>query len=321
MPDLSVTLRSLTLKNPVLASSGTVGYGTEFAGSVDLSQLGGLITKTVTLKPREGNPPPRLAETPGGMINAVGLQNVGLDKFLSEKLPALRSVNTPVIVSVLSHSAEELAEMVGAVDKAAGAAAIELNLSCPNIQQQAPSSKHQEKEGRFVSLVAHDAQAVGSLVAAARKATGKPLIAKLSPDVTNLMPIAQAAENAGADAVAIANTYVGMSWDTRKGISRLGTPTGGVSGPAIRPLTLYRVWYVAQALRIPVIGLGGILRADDAIEYFLAGAAAVAVGTANFVDPKACVKIARGIENYLNRHNLASLKQINPMMQTGNSSK
>ena len=321
MPDLSVAIGSLALKNPVLVAAGTFGYGIEFAASVALRELGGLITKTLTRLPRDGNPPPRLVETPSGMLNAVGLQNVGLEAFLSEKLPALRSAGTPVIVSLLGESPNELAEMVGQVDRAAGASAIELNLSCPNIKQNAecgvrsaesevPPFRMPHSECRIPKMVAQDAEATFAMVSAARARTRKPLIAKLSPDVTDVAPIAQAAERAGADAVSLCNTFVGMSLDPATRRSRLGSMTGGLSGPAIRPLAIYRVWYTAQTIRLPIIGLGGIVRVEDALEFILAGATAVAVGTANFADPRAAVRLARGLDRYLARHRIDAVREL-----------
>jgi dihydroorotate dehydrogenase (NAD+) catalytic subunit len=308
MPDLRVTLGSLTLANPVLAAAGTFGYGLEFARAVRLERLGALITKTLTLQPRDGHPPPRLVDTPAGMLNAVGLQNVGLDAFLREKLPALRDLRVPLIVSVLGEAAEELARMARALDGAEGVAALELNLSCPNLRRS-------EANGRRVSFVAHEPDAVAGMVAAARAATRKPLLAKLSPDVTDLVPIAQAAERAGADALTLGNTFVGMSLDPATKRSRLGTVTGGLSGPAIRPLAVYRVWYTARSVSIPLVGLGGIVRAEDALEFFLAGAAAVAVGTANFADPAAPLRVLRGLERHLERHRIASLKELRGALQ------
>ncbi len=301
MADLRVTLGTLTLNNPVLAAAGTFGYGVEFARAVRLEQLGGLIVKTLTRLPREGNPPPRLAETPSGMLNAVGLQNIGLDAFLREKLPLLRLAKTPVIVSILGESADDVTAMAGQLDRADGVSAIELNLSCPNILSHGP--------GRHL-MVAQDAEATGAMVRMACAATRKPVIAKLSPDVTDLAPIAQAAERAGAAALSLVNTFVGMSLDPATRRSRLGRLTGGLSGPAIRPLAVYRVWYTAQTVRIPVIGLGGIVRAEDAVEFFLAGASAVAVGTANFADPRAPVRVLRGLERYLRRARLDSLESL-----------
>ena len=303
MPDLRVSLGSLSLANPVLAAAGTFGYGLEFARRVPLDRLGAVITKTLTLQPRPGNAPPRIADTASGLLNAVGLQNVGLDVFLREKLPALRHLRAPVIVSILGESGEEVDRMTRALDQAEGVSALELNLSCPNLQ-------HGSGPGRRVALVAHEPAAAAAMVGAARGATRKPLIAKLSPDVTDLVPIAQAAERAGADALSLGNTFVGMSLDAATRRSRLGALTGGLSGPAIRPLAVYRVWYTAKSVSIPVIGLGGIVRAEDAVEFFLAGASAVAVGTANFADPRAPLRVLRGLERYLARHRLSSLGEL-----------
>ena len=314
MPDLSVRLGALTLRNPVLAAAGTFGYGIEFAGAVPLNRLGGLVTKTLTRHPREGNPPPRLVETPSGLLNAVGLQNVGLDAFLRDTLPQLRSHDVPVIVSLLGRSPEELGEMVELVDRAEGAAAIELNLSCPNIKRSEgsglPAEATEAQAGPRPKMVAQDPEATEDMVAAARAKTRKPLLAKLSPEVTDLAPIAQAAERAGADVLSLVNTFVGMSLDPETRRSRLGVPTGGLSGSAIRPLAVYRVWYTAQTVRLPIIGLGGIVRAEDAVEFIAAGATAVAVGTANFADPRAALRVVQGLERYLERHRIRALEDI-----------
>ena len=297
MPDWRVTIGSLTLNNPVLAAAGTFGYGTEFARAVPLERLGALITKTLTLQPREGNPPPRLVETPSGMLNAVGLQNVGLEAFLHDKLPPLLAHRVPLIVSLLGESIEETAAMARRLDRAEGVAAMELNLSCPNLEKRS-------------GMVAQDPEATATIVQAARRETTKPLIAKLSPDVTDLVPIARAAVQAGADALSLGNTFVGMSLDPATRSSRLGRLTGGVSGPAIRPLAVYRVWYTAQSISVPIIGLGGIVRAEDALEFFLAGASAVAVGTANFADPRAPLRVLQGLERYLRKHRVGSLAEL-----------
>ncbi|MBI3331050.1 MAG: dihydroorotate dehydrogenase [Candidatus Omnitrophica bacterium] len=297
MANLRVALGSLTLRNPVLAAAGTFGYGVEFAQAVRLSRLGALVTKTLTREARDGHPPPRLVETPSGMLNAVGLQNVGLDAFLREVLPALRRHDVPVIVSILGESPEELAEMTRTLDRADGASAIELNLSCPNLNSPA-------------GLIAQDPEATFTMVQAAAQRTRKPVLAKLSPDVTDLTPIAQAAERAGASALTVGNTFIGMSLDPAARRSRLGTLTGGLSGPAIRPLAVYRVWYTARSVRIPVIGVGGIVRAADALEFLLAGAAAVGVGTAHFADPRAALRVLVGIERYLNRHRIGSVREL-----------
>ena len=318
MPDLRVALGSLTLNNPVLVAAGTFGYGVEFAHTVRLEALGGLITKTLTRQPRAGNPPPRLVETPAGMMNGVGLHNIGLEAFLAEKLPALRVHRVPVIVSILGESTDDVTAMAGALGRAEGVCAIELNLSCPNLRGSSEfgvrSSESEfripHSEFRIPKMVAQDADATFEMVRAARQVTQKPVIAKLSPDVTDLGPIAQAAERAGASAVSLVNTFVGMSLDPSTRRSRLSTMTGGVSGPAIRPLAVYRVWYTAQTIRIPIIGLGGIVRAEDAMEFFLAGASAVAVGTANFANPRTPIHVLQGIERYMKRQHIASLRDV-----------
>ena len=296
--DLSVRLGRLTLPNPVLVAAGTFGYGLEFAHAVRLRFLGGLVTKTITLEARAGNPAPRLADTPSGMLNAVGLQNVGLEAFLSDKLPGLASIGAPVIVSVLGESPEEVRALCSRLDSQGAVSAIELNLSCPNITHASSL------------MVAQDPAATAEMVTAGRSATSKPLIAKLSPDVTDIRVIAQAAESAGADALSVNNTFTGMSLDPRTRRSRLGTPTGGLSGPAIRPLAVYRVWQASRAVRCPVIGIGGIVRADDALEFFLAGATAVAVGAANFADPAAALGVIKGVERYLAKNGLASMRDV-----------
>lgn len=301
---LGVRIGGLRLANPILAAAGTCGYGVEFRRSVRLEALGGIVTKTITRRPRAGNPPPRLAETPSGMLNAVGLQNVGLDAFLSEKLPEAASLNVPVIVSVLGESLEDIRVLCARLDDQPAVAAIELNLSCPNITHAS------------ALMVAQDADATRDLVTAARAKTAKPLIAKLSPDVTDLRPIAQAAERAGADAIAVGNTFTGMSLDPRTRRSRLGSLAGGLSGPAIRPLAVYRVWRVSRAVRCPVIGIGGIVRGEDAVEFFLAGASAVAVGTAHFADPAAALTVLNGLRRYLARHRMASMQELIGTLQT-----
>ncbi len=332
--DLRVSLGSITLNTPVLVAAGTFGYGLEFANVVSLKRLGALITKTLTRQPRAGNPPPRLVETPSGMLNAVGLQNIGLEAFLTDKLPQLVRLRVPVIVSVLGESTDELGAMIRLLDRAEGVCAIELNLSCPNIRHYsrleaqgsrpadlqppaslpAPQPHHSIASRQAGSLqplmIAQDPEATFAMVEEARKQTNKPLIAKLSPDVTDLAPIAQAAERAGAAALALVNTFVGMSIDPRTRRSRVGMMTGGLSGPAIRPLAGHRVWYTAKIVHLPIIGLGGIMRAEDALEFFLAGASAVAVGTANFTDPRAALKILCGLERYLQREKMQSLRDL-----------
>ncbi len=318
MPDLRVALGPLTLNNPVLVAAGTFGYGLEFSRAIPLERLGGIITKTLTRAPRDGNPPPRLVETASGMLNSVGLQNVGLEAFLQDKLPLLRRFRVPVIVSILGESSEDVSAMVNALDRADGVSAIELNLSCPNIKGRSRLEAGGSREGRLEpralslqpAMVAQDAEATFAMVQAARQGTRKPLIAKLSPDVTDLAPIAQAAERAGADALSVTNTFVGMSIDPATRRSRLGTLTGGLSGPAIRPLAVYRVWYTAQIVRLPIIGVGGVMRAEDALEFLLAGASAVAVGTATFADPRAPLRVVRGLERYAAQHGIRTLREL-----------
>ena len=302
-PDLRVRLGRLELANPVLVAAGTFGYGLEFSRAVRLDQLGGLITKTITLQPRQGNPPPRLVETPSGMLNAVGLQNVGLDAFLRDKLPELAHANVPVIVSVLGETRGEIQELCGRLDREPAVAAVELNLSCPNLPD-----RHDPKN-RF-DMIAQDPEATADVVAVARRATAKPLIAKLSPDVTDIRDIAKAAERADADALALCNTFTGMSVDPATRRSRLGSLTGGVSGPAIRPLAVYRVWVVRQAVRCPLIGLGGIVRGEDALEFLIAGATAVAIGTANFANPRAALKVLAQLRRHVMRRGLGSVQEL-----------
>ena len=299
--DLRVLLGRLSLRAPVLAAAGTVGYGLEFGQVRGLERLGALITKTLTREPRDGARPPRLAETPSGMLNAVGLQNIGLEAFLEEKLPALRALNVPMIVSLLGESPDELGQLCQRLETASAVAAVEVNLSCPNVRHAGEDPW---------AMVAHDPAATEAFVRAARRATTKPLLVKLSPDVTDIAPIARAAEQAGADALTIANTYRAMRLDPSTRHSQLGALTGGLSGPAIRPLTLLRVYRAAQAVRCPIIGLGGIVRLEDALEYFLAGASAVAVGTAHFADPAASVRLADALARYLARRRLETVRAL-----------
>jgi dihydroorotate dehydrogenase (NAD+) catalytic subunit len=306
--DLSVELGPLRLASPVLAAAGTFGYGIEFADAVPLRRLGAIITKTITAQPRLGNPPPRLVETPSGMLNAVGLQNVGLEAFVREKLPALAELGPPIIVSLLAESPEDVQAMLARLEHPA-VAAVELNLSCPNSKWK--GSAGASTGGAAGSrMVAQDPEATAALVAAARASTRKPLIAKLSPDVTDLRPVALAAEAAGADVLSLVNTFTGMSLDPATRRSRLGSLTGGLSGPAVRPLAVYRVWAVRQAVRCPILGLGGIVRAEDAVEFFLAGANAVAVGTATFAEPRAAVRVIDGLARYLQAQGIGSIREL-----------
>lgn len=279
-----------------MAASGTFGYAREFQDLIDLSCIGAIISKTITLKPRPGNPPPRVAETPSGMLNSIGLQNEGLDNFIEDKLPYLAGLNTRVIASIAAEGPGEIAAISSRLDKTA-IDAIELNLSCPNIK------------GRAI-LIAQKAESVKRFVSAARRATRKTLIAKLSPNVTDIKEIARAAQSAGADAVSLVNTFYGMSIDIDTRMSRLGNVVGGLSGPAIKPIALKMVYDVYKAVDIPVIGMGGIMNAGDALEFIIAGAGAVCAGTANFVDPNTACEIVRGLEDYTRKHKLSGIKKL-----------
>ena len=314
MSELRASLGRLALENPVLVASGTFGYGIEFQDAVPIRELGGIMTKTITLQPRMGNPPPRLIETPAGMLNSVGLQNVGLDVFVREKLPAVATLGVPIIVSVLGESIEEIETLCSRLSGEQTVSAIELNLSCPNLHSSSRPTSHVSCP--IPSIVAQDPEATFAMVAAARRKTDKMLIAKLSPDVTDVTLIAQAAERAGAEALSVGNTFIGMSLDPAARRSRLGSPTGGLSGPAIRPLAVYRVWRVRQAVKCPIIGVGGIRRAEDVLEFLLAGASAVAVGTASFADPSIAVKILRSLPRAMAKYHVDSLQQLVGTLQT-----
>jgi len=281
--DLSVDVGRLRLANPIVAASGTFGYGIEFAELTDLNRLGGIVVKGLSLEPMEGAPSPRLVPTAAGMINAVGLQNVGVRRFISEKLPALRSYRTPIIANVFGRKVEEYAEVVRHLEDAEGLAAYELNISCPNVACGGIQF------GSNPSMAAE-------VVSAARKLSRRPLWVKLSPNVADIGPIAKAAEEAGGDALTVANTYPAMSIDFRTRMSRIGNPTGGLSGQAIKPITLRLVYEASRAVRIPVIGLGGVDTAEDVLEYVVVGASAVQVGAASFADPNACVRILTALE-------------------------
>jgi dihydroorotate dehydrogenase (NAD+) catalytic subunit len=296
--DLTVQIGALRLRNPILAASGTFGYGIEFAHLVDLNRLGGFVVKGLSREPIEGAPPPRLCETPSGMLNAVGLQNVGVRVFVAEKLPALRKYDTPVLANVFGYCLEDYVEVIRTLDDAEGLAGYELNISCPNV-----------KKGGM-QFGSEPAQ-VAEVVAAARKAaTRRPLWVKLSPLVADIGLIARAAQDAGADALTVANTYPAMAVDARTLRSRLGNLTGGLSGPAIKPITLRLVWESMKAVRIPVIGLGGIETVEDVLEYLAVGASAVQVGTASFADPRASERLASALTNALVRHKLRSINDI-----------
>lgn len=289
MVNLARELAGIKIKNPVMVASGTFGWGREYADYLDLNQLGAIVTKSITLQPREGNPPPRIVETPAGMLNSIGLQNEGVEYFLREDLPWLAKFDTPTIVNIAGESEEEYAELARRLDQAEGVKGIEINISCPNVA----------KGGMAFGV---DPAETKKIVAAVRKATRLPLIAKLSPNVTDITLIAKAAVEAGADALSLINTLVGMSLDTRTGQSRLGRQTGGLSGPAIRPIALRMVYETARAVKVPIIGIGGIMTGQDAAEFLLAGARAVQVGTANFVDTTAPLKVLAELTDHVHRY-------------------
>lgn len=298
--NLETSIAGIRLKNPVLVASGTFGYGDDITDLVDVSKLGGIITKTITLKPKKGNPPPRIAEVAGGILNAIGLQNIGLEKFLSEKLPALRKLKTAVIVSIAGETENEYIELAAALNKEQGIAGIELNLSCPNLQKK---------------LICRDRELVAGITREVKSRADIPVIAKLSPQLEDVAETARIAKEHGADAVMVGNTFAGMSIDINTWKPRLANVTGGMSGPAIKPLALKCVWDVCRTVDIPVIACGGISTAEDAVEFFLTGARAVTVGTANFIDPEAGVRIAEGLERYLKDRKLGSLSEIIGMMR------
>ena len=295
--NLSVNIGKLKLKNPILVASGTFGYGKEFEELVDLEKLGGIITKTITLNPRQGNKPPRIVETASGMLNSIGIENKGVENFIKDKLPFLTKLKTKVIVSIQAETPSELAKIIRYLNNTS-IDAIELNLSCPNINSQAHN------------LIAQDEKATYQFVKAARKATKNVIIAKLSPNVTDVVEIAQAAEEAGADALSLVNTFFGMSIDINTKKPRLGNIYGGLSGPAIKPIALKMVYDVAKNTKIPIIGMGGIMNWQDALEFMVAGASAVCLGTANFVNPKASIEILEGIKRYMADKKINNIKSL-----------
>lgn len=298
MADLSTSIGSLKLKNPVLTASGTFGYGEEFADFIDLNRLGGFIVKGTTLEHRQGNPYPRMAETPSGMLNAVGLQNKGVDYFIEHIYPRLEGLDTQVMVNVSGSSPEDYAEVCRRLAvRCPAIRGVEVNISCPNVKQG----------GMAFGTTCEGAAQVARAV---RRAWPGTLIMKLSPNVTSIADIAKAVEAEGADSVSLINTLLGMAVDVERRRPMLSTVTGGLSGPAVRPVAVRMVWQVAKAVKIPVVGLGGILTARDALEFIMAGATAVEIGTANFVDPSVTVKIIDGIDEYLDRHGLRDLASI-----------
>lgn len=297
MEQLKTNIGALQLKNPVMTASGTFGYGTEYADFFDIAKLGGILVKGTTLHRREGNPYPRMAETPSGMLNAVGLQNKGVDYFVENIYPNIKDIDTNIIVNVSGSCIDDYVQTAEIINHLDNIPAIELNISCPNV-----------KQGGMAFGVT--TQGASEVVKAVRRVYDKTLIVKLSPNVTDITEIAKAVEAQGADSVSLINTLLGMAIDSERRKPILSTITGGLSGPAVKPIALRMVWQTYKAVKIPIVGIGGIMTAADAIEFILAGATAIEVGTANFIDPSICSKIVDGIDDYLNRHNISSVKDL-----------
>ncbi|MGB5159285.1 dihydroorotate dehydrogenase [Desulfobacterium sp. N47] len=295
--DLRVDIGGIKLKNPVMTASGTFGYAQEFEPYIDLNRIGAIIVKGLSLEPSRGNKPPRIVETPCGMLNAIGLENIGINNFINKVLPFLKTISTPTIVNIYGTSIDEyslLAEMIDDIEEISG---IEVNISCPNV----------EKGGVAFGV---NPKAAYKVTKAVRKKTSKPLMVKLSPNVTDITEIALSAADAGADSLSLINTITGMSIDIKTRRSRLANITGGLSGPAIKPIALRMVWQVAKKVDIPVVGVGGIFTADDAIEFIIAGATAVQIGTANFINPRATIEVIKGIEDFLTDRNIPRVTEL-----------
>jgi dihydroorotate dehydrogenase (NAD+) catalytic subunit len=295
--NLHVNIGGITLKNPVMTASGTFGYGKEFETLVDLNRLGGIIVKGLSLNPSKGNVPPRIIETPSGMLNAIGLENIGIEAFIAEKLPLLKPFATPVFVNIYGTSIDEYAQLALRINCVEAISGIEINISCPNV-----------KSGGIAFGV--DCRAASDVVSAVREKTVKPLMVKLSPNVTDIVEIAKSVERSGADSISLINTITGMLIDIETRQPKLANITGGLSGPAIKPVALRMVWQVARSVNIPVIGIGGICTAEDALEFLIAGASAVQVGTANFINPRATMEILDGIERYLEKYQLDNIMEL-----------
>ena len=296
-PRMRVGIGGIEIKNPVMTASGTFGYASEFEGLVDLNRLGAIIVKGLSLEPSKGNPPPRIVETPCGMLNAIGLENVGLSAFVKEKLPFLRRLDTPIFVNIYGKTTEEYTELVDRLENIDGVSGIEVNISCPNV-----------KSGG-IAFGAYP-ESAAEVVAAVRKRTTKTLMVKLSPNVTDVTEIAKSVEAVGADSISLINTITGMAIDIETRCPKIANITGGLSGPAIKPVALRMVWQVVQAVNVPVVGIGGIMTAKDALEFLIAGAVAVQVGTANFINPHATTDIIDGIETFLMEENISDISDI-----------
>lgn len=297
MVNTAVNIGGIPLKNPVIAASGTFGYGLEFSPLLDLNELGGIVVKGLSLKPYPGNPPPRIMETPGGMLNSIGLQNIGVDSFIKEKLPLLRNYDVAIFVNIFGHTIEEYVNIARRLSETEGIAGLEVNISCPNIKKGGMSFGKEPKQA-------------GLLTKRIRKATSLPLMIKLTPQASDIANVAKRVEGEGADCISLVNTFLGMAIDVDTATPLLSTITGGLSGPAIKPIALRMVWEVAQKVSIPVVGLGGIASYRDALEFMIAGAQAVQVGTANFINPTICREIIHGIKEYLKTKNIDDIKQL-----------
>jgi len=294
--NLSIKIGSTTFSNPVTVASGTFGHAERYYNLEEVKRLGAIVPKTVTFHAQVGNAPVRIFETPSGMINAIGIENPGIDGFIAQKLPALKKTGVPLIISILGHSEEQFVGIIEKLNAEQGIAAVELNLSCPNLKHKV--------------LVAQDPAATFSLVKKIKSLSKFPIIAKLSPNVTDIAEIALAAQEGGADAVSLVNTFTAMAIDVKTRKSRIGNFTGGLSGPAIRPIALYMVQKVASQVKIPVIGMGGIMTATDALEFLIAGASMIAVGTANFINPRAPIEVLEGIEAFMNENKISDIREI-----------
>lgn len=295
--NLAVNIGGIKMKNPVTTASGTFGFGSEYGRIIDLNRLGAIVVKGTTLLPREGNPTPRIAETPSGMLNAIGLQNPGVDSFIREALPFLRDYDLPVIVNIAGDTVEDYAKLAGILDRAGGVAGIEVNISCPNV-----------KKGGL--QFGSDPESAAEVIRNVRQATSLPVIVKLSPNVTSIVAVAEKVAGAGADALSMINTLLGMAIDIKSRRPVLGNIMGGLSGPAVRPVAVRAVWQGYQAVKLPIIGMGGITCAADALEFIMAGATAVAVGTANFVNPRATVEVLEGIERFMAENGIKDIAEL-----------
>lgn len=296
-PSLDIEIGALNMKNPVMTASGTFGYGVEFSDLMDLGKLGAIVVKGLSLKPVPGNPPPRIAETACGMLNAIGLENIGIEAFVRDKLPLLKEFKTPIIANIYGTTIEEYTQLAEQINDIDAIDAIEVNISCPNV-----------KAGGVA--FGADPTVAGRVIESVKKKTGKTIIVKLSPNVTSVPVIAQSVANNGADAISLINTITGMAINAETRRPVLGNITGGLSGPAIKPVALRMVWEVARVVNIPVIGIGGIMTATDAIEFIIAGATAIQIGTASFVNPTVCIEIINGIQDYLVRHEMTDIREI-----------